>query len=87
MPTSWLLVLTTAGVKEAGSKGTEIEKGTETETETRTETEIEIETEIERGIGTGIIKADVAAKMGEDVLVVHAALEELKEISETTASR
>lgn len=85
MPTSWLLVLTTAGAKEAGSKVTEIEKGTEKGT--RTETEIEIETGIERGTGIDIIKADVVAKMDEGIPVVHAALEELKEISETTASR
>lgn len=64
---------------------TEIGKGIEKGT--RTETEIEIETGIETGTGIGIIKADVVAKMDEDILVVHAALEELKEISETTASR
>ena len=81
---SWLLVPTTANAKEAGSEKTEIRKGTETETERGTGIGVGIERGTE--IGIGIIRVAVAAKMGEDVLVVHAALEEVIEISETTAS-
>lgn len=83
---SWLLVPTTANAKEAGSEKTEIRKGTETERGTGIERGIERGTERGTEKGIGIIRVAVAAKMGEDVLVVHAALEEVKEISETTAS-
>jgi len=44
-------------------------------------------TETETEIGIGIIRADGAARMGENGLVAHAALEEVTETGETTDER